>query len=57
MITTRNASMMMVAVLLASTSIVSSVHADPARLDRIRAAKMPPITEPVMFDTPEADAI
>ena len=30
---------------------------DPARLARIRAAKMPPITKPVMFDTPEADAI
>jgi hypothetical protein len=30
---------------------------DPARLARIRAAKMPPITRPVMFDTPEADAI
>ena len=25
---------------------------DPARLARIRAAKMPPITKPVMFDTP-----
>jgi hypothetical protein len=30
---------------------------DPARLDRIRAAKMPPIAKPVMFDTPESDAI
>jgi len=30
---------------------------DPARLARIRAAKMPPITKPVEFDTPEADAI
>jgi hypothetical protein len=30
---------------------------DPARLARIRAAKMPAITGPVMFDTPEADAI
>ena len=30
---------------------------DPARLARIRAAKMPPITKPVMFNTPEADAI
>src|SRR5690606_23075022 len=27
------------------------------RLERIRAAKMPAITKPVMFDTPEADAI
>ena len=33
------------------------VKTDPARLARIRAAKMPAITEPVMFDTPEADAI
>jgi hypothetical protein len=30
---------------------------DPARLARIRAAKMPPISKPVMFNTPEADAI
>ncbi len=33
------------------------VRTDPARLARIRAAKMPKITQPVMFDTPEADAI
>ena len=30
---------------------------DPARLVRIRAAQMPEITEPVVFHTPEADAI
>lgn len=30
---------------------------DPARLERIRAAKMPAFTQPVMFNTPEADAI
>jgi hypothetical protein len=30
---------------------------DPARLARIRAAQMPAIAKPVMFDTPEADAI
>ena len=30
---------------------------DPARLARIRAAKMPQITKPVLFNTPEADAI
>ncbi len=30
---------------------------DPARLERIRAAKMPVIDKPVVFDTPEADAI
>ena len=30
---------------------------DPARLARVRAAKMPALTAPVSFDTPEADAI
>lgn len=30
---------------------------DPARLARIRAARLPKITEPVLFHTPEADAI
>ncbi len=34
-----------------------SIGGDPARLARIRAAKMPPITKPILFDTPEADAI
>ena len=34
-----------------------AVHGDPARLARIRAAKMPKIDKPIMFDTPEADAI
>ena len=33
------------------------VTGDPARLARIKAAKMPAITKPTMFDTPEADAI
>ena len=33
------------------------VSGDPARLDRLKAAKMPAITKPVPFDTPEADAI
>jgi hypothetical protein len=33
------------------------VHGDPARLTRIRAAKMPQIDKPILFDTPEADAI
>src|ERR1044071_2849848 len=33
------------------------VAGDPARLERIKAAKMPAITKPVSFDTPEADAI
>ncbi|MDB5340982.1 MAG: hypothetical protein JWN70_6601, partial [Planctomycetaceae bacterium] len=32
-------------------------HGDPARLERIRAAKMPKISEPILFGTPEADAI
>jgi hypothetical protein len=27
------------------------------RLDRIRAVKMPPVTAPIPFDTPEADAV
>ena len=30
---------------------------DPARLARIRATKMPVLTQPVTFNTPEADAI
>jgi len=33
------------------------VQGDPARLKRIQALKMPAITKPIMFDTPEADAI
>lgn len=33
------------------------VRGDPARLARLRAAKMPAITKPIMFDTAEADAI
>jgi len=33
------------------------VKTDPARLARIRAARMPKITQPVDFHTPEADAI
>jgi hypothetical protein len=33
------------------------VSGDPARIERIRKAKMPKIDKPVMFDTPEADAI
>ena len=34
-----------------------SIQTDPARLARIHAAEMPKITQPVMFNTPEADAI
>lgn len=33
------------------------VSGDPARVARIRAAKMPKIDKPISFDTPEADAI
>lgn len=33
------------------------VSGDPARLKRINSAKMPAITKPVSFDTPEADKI
>lgn len=33
------------------------VRSDPARLARIRAAKMPAIDKPISFDTEEADAI
>lgn len=33
------------------------VRGDPARLERIRSTKMPPIDKPILFDTPEADAI
>jgi hypothetical protein len=35
----------------------AAVHGDPARLARIKTAKMPRIDRPIMFDTPEADAI
>jgi len=34
-----------------------TVTGDPARVARIRAAKMPAIAKPVSFDDPEADAI
>jgi hypothetical protein len=40
-----------------STGSNVAVRGDPARLARIRAAKMPQFDKPVMFDTPEADAI
>ncbi len=33
------------------------VGGDPARLERIRKATMPKFDKPIMFDTPEADAI
>jgi hypothetical protein len=41
----------------AATAKAPLVHGDPARLARIKAAKMPPITKPILFNTPEADAI
>jgi len=34
-----------------------TIGSDPARLARIRAAKMPPIDKPTLFCTPQADAI
>ena len=41
--------------LFALTAFV--VADDPTRLERLRAAAMPSVTRPVLFDTPEADAI
>lgn len=40
-----------------ATVTPTPVHGDPARFERIRAAKMPKITQPILFGTPEADAI
>jgi len=45
------------AIACAAADAGSPDTSDPARLARIRAAKMPSITEPVMHGTPEADAI
>jgi hypothetical protein len=42
---------------LAASPARAQPHGDPARLKRIRAAKMPRIDRPILFDTPEADAI
>lgn len=41
----------------AAPSGAAVVRGDPARLARIRAAKMPKFDSPVLFDTAEADAI
>ena len=41
----------------ATAAPAQPAQGDPARLARIRAAKMPAVTKPVSFDTPEADAI
>lgn len=46
-----------VSIALAEGKQGGRVSGDPARLERIRQAKMPKIEKPVMFDTPEADAI
>src|SRR5204862_8145957 len=35
----------------------AQVHGGPARLERIRAAKMPKVSKPVEFFTTEADAV
>lgn len=35
----------------------AKVGSDPARLARLKAATMPKIDKPILFDTPEADAI
>jgi hypothetical protein len=40
-----------------SAAHTAKVTGDPARLARIKAAKMPGVTKPVTFDTPEGDAI
>jgi hypothetical protein len=41
----------------AAPAAAAAVGGDPARLARIRAAKLPKFDKPVLFDTPEADAI
>jgi hypothetical protein len=43
--------------LAAAGATAAAVEGDPARLARIRAAKMPAITGPVAFDTLQADAL
>ena len=41
----------------ATSAAAKRPDSDPARLKRIRSAKMPLITQPVLFNTPQADAI
>ncbi len=43
--------------LLSLAFFAVSAVGDPARLERMHAATMPPVTNPVPFNTPEADAI
>jgi hypothetical protein len=40
-----------------STPAGVKVGGDPARLERIKAARMPKFDKPILFNTPEADAI
>jgi len=40
-----------------ASAALGKIKTDPARLKRIRAAKTPDLDKPVMFNTPEADAI
>ncbi len=47
----------LLAVLALEAAEPAKVGGDPARLARIKAAKMPKFDKPVLFDTPEADAI
>jgi hypothetical protein len=55
--------MRVLSLLLLTTAVAAAqqpkpvVSGDPARVERIRKATMPKIDKPVMFDTPEADAI
>jgi hypothetical protein len=44
-------------IMLAAATLTCPAADDPARLARIHAAKMPAVKEPVMFNTPAADAI
>jgi hypothetical protein len=40
-----------------STPEPRPVHGDPSRLERLRAAKLPPMDKPILSGTPEADEI
>jgi hypothetical protein len=45
------------AAVAAATPAKAGLNLDPARIERLRNTKMPPITHVVPYDTPEADAI